>query len=238
MSKTELKIVEGGEQAEPTAQELPEQQEEFTEELPALHIDPTSFDARMAGVESCSVARELSKHWSVVAAYELEQEQLHGAIETPEEPWKAEQALRERKRELWRRKWEPKSEEALEDHIQYIKRKAARYIDWGDLGQLWNSAPRDAIELWKAIRLEARDEFVSGHYGARAFESADYMYEAFKRAQSRQLSGLPTCSYCSRRRTAFPASILAASRVEVAADNPTTRIVRMECLVRARNSVV
>jgi hypothetical protein len=37
--------------------------------------------------------------------------------------------------------------------------------------------------LWKAIRLEARDKFISGHYGARAFESADYMHEAFKRAQ-------------------------------------------------------
>jgi hypothetical protein len=151
--------------------------------IPALHIDPTSFDARIAGVEPCSVVRELSKHWSIVTAFELEQEKLHGEVKTPEEPWKAEQALRERKRELWRRKWEPKSDEALDEHIQYIKRTAARYIDWGDLGQLWNASPRDAIELWKAIRTEARNEFISGHYGARAFESADYMHEAFKRAQ-------------------------------------------------------
>lgn len=183
MSKPELKIVEGAEQAESTVQELPEQQEEFTEVIPALHIDPTSFDARVAGVEPCSVVRELSKHWSTIAAYELEQEKLHGEINTPEEPWKAEQALRERKRELWRRKWEPKSEEAIEEHIQYIKRTAARFIDWGDLGQLWNAAPLDAINLWKAIRIEARNEFVSGHYGAQAFEVADYMHEAWKRAQ-------------------------------------------------------
>ncbi len=183
MSKPELKIVEGVEQAESPVQESPEQQQEFTEMIPALHIDPTSFDARIAGVEPCSVVRELSKHWSIVTAFELEQEKLHGEVKTPEEPWKAEQALRERKRELWRRKWEPKSDEALDEHIQYIKRIAARHIDWGDLGQLWNASPLDALELWKAIRLEARDEFISGHYGARAFESADYMHEAFKRAQ-------------------------------------------------------
>ncbi|MDQ3820448.1 MAG: hypothetical protein M3362_22590, partial [Acidobacteriota bacterium] len=91
--------------------------------------------------------------------------------------------MRERKRELWLRKWEPKPDEQLEEHIKYIKRTAARHIDWGDLGQLWNANPRDALELWKAIRLEARDEFISGHYGARAFESADYMHEAYKRAQ-------------------------------------------------------
>jgi hypothetical protein len=179
---TKLKAVEKPE-------DQPEALPEFTEELPPLHIDPTSFDARMAGVEPCSVVREISKHWSSVAAYELEQEKRRGEIKTPEgakthdEVWEAEQALTERKRELWLRKWEPKSDEQLEEHIQYIKRTAARFIDWDDLGQLWNAAPRDAIELWKAIRLEARDEFVSGHYGARAFESADYMHNAFERAQ-------------------------------------------------------
>ncbi|HYP02288.1 MAG TPA: hypothetical protein VER76_19005 [Pyrinomonadaceae bacterium] len=162
---------------------------EFTEELPPLHIDPTSFDARAAGVEPCSVVREISKHWSTVAAYELEQEKRRGEVKTPEgaktyqESWEAEQALRERKRELWLRKWEPKPNEQLEEHIQYIKRKAAQFIDWGDLGQLWNASPRDAIELWKAIRLEARDEFLSGHYGARSFEVMSWQHEAWRRAQ-------------------------------------------------------
>jgi hypothetical protein len=74
-------------------------------------------------------------------------------------------------------------DEELEEHIRYIKRKAAQFIDWDDLGSLWNSSPRDAIELWKAIRLEARDEFISGHYAARVFETADYMHKAFDRAQ-------------------------------------------------------
>jgi hypothetical protein len=185
MSERKLKAVE-------KTDEKPEERSEAiesSEELPPHSIDPTSFDARIAGVESCSVVRELSKHWSTVVAYELEQEKLRGELKTPEgakthkESWEAEQALRERKRELWLRKWEPKPAEQLEEHIQYIKRTAARFIDWGDLGQLWNASPRDAIELWKAIRLEARDEFVSGHYGARAFESTKHMLEAFARAQ-------------------------------------------------------
>jgi hypothetical protein len=48
---------------------------------------------------------------------------------------------------------------------------------------LWNADPRAALDLWKAIRIEARDEFISGHYAARVFETADYMHKAFDRAQ-------------------------------------------------------
>ncbi|MBA3767403.1 MAG: hypothetical protein H0W99_10515 [Acidobacteria bacterium] len=44
-------------------------------------------------------------------------------------------------------------------------------------------------------------------------------------------------SYFSKRRIAFPASVLAASSVDVA-DGPTTLTVRMEYLLRTRNSVV
>jgi len=185
MSERKLKAVE---KTEVKPEEGPEAVE-FSEALPPLHIDPTSFDARMAGVEPCSVLREIAKHWSSVTAYELEQEKLRGELKRPEEApthqesWEREQALRARKRELWLRRWEPKPDEELEEHIQLIKRTAARFINWGDLGQLWNASPRDAIELWEAIRLEARDEFVSGHYGARAFESADYMHGSFERAQ-------------------------------------------------------
>ncbi|HEX8282455.1 MAG TPA: hypothetical protein VF588_03835 [Pyrinomonadaceae bacterium] len=179
---TKLKAVE---QPEEQPAEVPE----FTEELPPLHIDPTSFDARVAGVEPCSLLRELSKSWSSVSAFEVEQELLRGDLKKPEEAptavesWEREKAVRERKRELWLRKWEPKTAEELDEDIRYIKRKAARYIDWGDLGRLWNADPRAALDLWKAIRLEARDEFVSGHYAARVFETADYMHSAFLRAQ-------------------------------------------------------
>jgi hypothetical protein len=165
---TKLKAVENTE-------EKPEEPPEFTEELPPLHIDPTSFDARIAGVESCSVIRELSKHNSCVAAYEVEQAEMRGEVKTHEERHRLQ-------RERWLRQWERKPED-LDEYIEFIKRKALKFIDWGDLGQLWNASPRDAIELWKAIRLEARDEFISGHHGARAFDSADYMHEALKRAE-------------------------------------------------------
>jgi hypothetical protein len=180
--RTKLKAVEATEQK-------PEELTEFSEELPPLHIDPTSFDARVAGVEPCSVVRELSKHWSSVTAFEIEQEKLRGELEKPEaaathqESWEREQKVRARKRELWLQKWEPKTGEELDEDIQYIKRKAAQYIDWNDLGTLWNANPRAALDLWKAIRMEARDEFVSGHYAARVFETADYMHKAFDRAQ-------------------------------------------------------
>ena len=162
---------------------------EITEELPPLHIDPTSFDARIAGVEPCSVVRELSKHWASVSAYELEQGERRGEHKQPEEAktykeaWEAEQALSARMRELWRRKWEPLPDERLEEHVRFIKRKAARRISWGDLGRLWNSSPGDALALWRAIRLEARDEFISGHYGARCFEVMSWQHEAWRRAQ-------------------------------------------------------
>jgi hypothetical protein len=41
---TKLKAVE-------KTEEQPDELPEFTEELPPLSIDPTSFDARLAGVE-------------------------------------------------------------------------------------------------------------------------------------------------------------------------------------------
>lgn len=71
----------------------------------------------------------------------------------------------------------------LDEMVASIKSKAARFVSWGDIGTLWNESPADAVELWKALRLEARDEFISGHYGARAFEVAEYMHEVWKRAQ-------------------------------------------------------
>lgn len=57
MNKTELKVVEGGEQTATPIEQSPERTDGFTEELPPLHVDPTSFDARIAGIENCSVAR-------------------------------------------------------------------------------------------------------------------------------------------------------------------------------------
>jgi len=175
MSKPDLKIVEGGEQAAAPALESLEQADVFTEELPPLHINPTSFDARIAGVESCSVVRELSKNWSHVTAYQVEQAKMRGEVKT----WEDEDRIM---REAWERQWEKKPED-LDEYIELIKTKATRYIDWGSIGQVWNASPRDAIELWKAIRLEARDEFISGHYGARPFEVLSWQHEAFRRAQ-------------------------------------------------------
>ena len=87
----------------------PEAPPEFSEELPPLQVDPTSFDARMAGVESCSVVRELSKHWSRVAAFQVEQEQLRSR--KAGEPPLDEVALRDRRGELWRAKWEARPDE-------------------------------------------------------------------------------------------------------------------------------
>ncbi|HEV2862569.1 MAG TPA: hypothetical protein VGX48_16260 [Pyrinomonadaceae bacterium] len=179
---TNLKAVE-------KTEERPEEEPQFTEELPPLSVDPTSFYARAAGVESCSLLRELSKHWGTVTAFQLEQEQLRGELKKPgeattyEESWEREKAIRARSRELWLKKWEPKPQEELDEDILYIKRKATQYIDWGDLGRLWNASPLDAIHLWMNIRQEARDEFISGHYAARVFETADYMHKAFDRAQ-------------------------------------------------------
>ena len=148
---------------------------EFTEELPPLHIDPTSFDARIAGIEPCSVIRELSKHHAGVVAFKIKQAELRGEVKTHEDEQRVQ-------REAWEKQWEERPED-LADYIEFIKRKSVRYIDWGNVGQVWNASPRDAIELWRAIRLEARDEFFSGHYGARPFEALESHHEVFRRAQ-------------------------------------------------------
>jgi spermidine synthase len=74
MSKPKLKVVEADEQAANQTQDSREQTDDFTEALPPLHVDPTSFDVRIAGIENCSVARELAKHWASVTAFEIERE--------------------------------------------------------------------------------------------------------------------------------------------------------------------
>lgn len=137
---------------------------ELTEELPPLRVDPTSFDARVVGIEPCSVVRELSKHHFSVAAYEVQQAQRHGAAQTPAETERLH-------REAWEQQWEERAED-IDEFVELIKSKAAQRISWANIGQVWNASPADAIELWRAIRLEARDEFYSGHYGARPFEAA------------------------------------------------------------------
>jgi hypothetical protein len=119
--------------------------------------------------------RELSKHHAGVAGSKVKQAELRGEVKTHEDE---ERVLRE----AWKEQWEKKPED-LDGYIEFINRKSARYIDWGDVGQLWNASPRDAIEMWRAIRLEARDEFLSGHCGAGPFEAIESHHEVFRRAQ-------------------------------------------------------
>ena len=83
-----------------------------------------------------------------MTAFQVEREKLRGGLKKPEEATAHEEsrergkAVRARKRELWSQKGEPKPGEQLEEDIRYIKRKAARYIDWNGLGTLWNADPR------------------------------------------------------------------------------------------------
>lgn len=149
--------------------------EERTEELPPLRVNPASFDARIAGVEPCSVIRELAKHHSGLAAYEVERAQRRGEARTFEESERMH-------REAWGRQWEQRPED-LDEYVELIKSRALHSINWGSIGQVWNASPLEAMELWRAMRLEARDEFLSGHYGARVFEVMSYQHQAWRRAQ-------------------------------------------------------
>lgn len=172
--KANLKAVE-----QPAEAAQPEVQE-FSEELPPLQVDATSFDARVAGVESCSVAREVSKHWATAIAYTVGRE----VEKVDPTDFEKQHELKQRLwREQWERKREPLPSQEMQEHIAFIKRKATRFIDWGDIGQVWNTDPREAMELWRAIRLEARDESISGHYAARSFEVGVLENDAWRRAQ-------------------------------------------------------
>lgn len=181
MSKTDLKVVESDEQAaaEPE-QESPVQAEDFTEELLPIYVDVGSFDARIAGMEMCSIARELAKHCSTTSAFDVEQEERRRERENlPPLTYQEKDALL---KEAWRKQVSKRREDYDED-LEMIMRRPTRFIYWGDLHYAWNESPAHAIDLWRMIRLEARDEFISGHYGARAFESLPYMNEPWYRAQ-------------------------------------------------------
>ena len=180
MSKTDLRVVEDNEQAAAPVQERPGSVDDFTEELPPLRVDPTSFDARIAGIEPCSVARELAKHWAVVTGFEIDQEAARR--EAKGEPPISEADEDKRFRERWLEHCTSRHPNP-DELVQFIKRKASRFITWGDVGTLWKESPAEGVELWRALRIEAQYEFFSGHYGARAFEVMSYQHEAWRRAQ-------------------------------------------------------
>jgi hypothetical protein len=178
--KANLKAVE--QPAEAVEQQTSEVSEVpgLSESLPPLQVDATSFDARVAGVENCSVAREVSKHWATSIAFTIDRE----VEKVDPADYVAQHELKQRLwLEQWERKRQPLPSKEMQEHIAYIKSKATRFIDWDDIGQIWNTDPRGAMELWKAIRREARDEFIGGHYGARAFEVGVLENDAWRRAQ-------------------------------------------------------
>ena len=103
-------------------------------------------DARIAGIELCSVIRELSKHHASVAAYTVEQRQGTEKLSYEEEA--------KAHREAWEAQWAKRPDD-VDEYIEYVKRKACGgFINWDDIGQLWNNAPHDAVELWRQLRLE------------------------------------------------------------------------------------
>lgn len=180
MSKTELKVVENGEQNIAAAQESKQATYEFTEELLPVSVDVNSIDARIAGLEYCSVAYEIRKHCSSMAAFDVEQENLRRKQENlPPLTYEEEDAML---KEAWQRHLRKKKED-YDEHLSFLRRRPVRYLDWGELRYAWNESPADAADMWREIRLEARDEFLSGHYGARSFESLPYMQDPWHRAQ-------------------------------------------------------
>ena len=138
-----------------------------------MRLPKISSRQRIAGIKSCSVARELAKHWGTVTAFEIEREAAQR--EAKGEPPISEADEDERFRELWLDKC-TRRHHSPNDLIEFIKRKASHFITWGDAGSLWKESPAEALELWRALRLEAREEFFSGHYGSRVFEVLSYQH--------------------------------------------------------------
>jgi hypothetical protein len=56
-------------------------------------------------------------------------------------------------------------------------------MTWYDIGRLYHSSPADALWLWRELRLEAWDDFISGHFGARVFEHTEHRHNAYSRAE-------------------------------------------------------
>ena len=115
----------------------------FTEELPPLQIDPRSFDARIAGIEQCSVVGELAKHRCSITAFEIDQEKARRARDGEAPAEDEDKLFRQRWLEVCSRRHPDPAE-----FIEHIKRKASRFVNWGDIGR-----PRNAEVcsfLWPA----------------------------------------------------------------------------------------
>ncbi|MFL6229033.1 MAG: hypothetical protein ACJ741_09650, partial [Pyrinomonadaceae bacterium] len=140
MSDNTLKVV-GGTDVSVNEETTPETPDDggFTEELPPLPVDPRSFDARIAGIERCSVARELAKHHSSIIAFDVKREQERREAEGLP-PTDERRLFRERWLEVCSRR-HPDPDE----YVEFIKAKSSRFVDWGDIGTLWNESPAEAI---------------------------------------------------------------------------------------------
>jgi hypothetical protein len=70
-----------------------------------------------------------------------------------------------------------------EDYYRQITSMSVKSISWLSIDRLFRYNPEAAQALWEDLKEQADKDFKSGHFAARAFESAELQQDPWKRAQ-------------------------------------------------------
>ena len=111
-----------------------------------------SADAAIPEQETSSLARELSRAYSQMAAFYRDQLQLIG----PDADTRA-------------RGLDHTEQEAADDRTR-IRERPADQVSWFDLNRLIERNPEEMVASWSHIKVEARRELASGHRTAQALD--------------------------------------------------------------------
>jgi hypothetical protein len=75
------------------------------------------------------------------------------------------------------------AETTAEKLFNDLKYRSVNNIDWFDMRQLFKLEPAAAEAIWKRLKTEAREDFESGSFAAKIFETTAWRRDPWRRAQ-------------------------------------------------------
>jgi hypothetical protein len=130
--------------------------------LEKVHIN----SLEMAALERGSVLRELQHAYLKYVAFLRSKE---GGALSPDEARK--------------RAYEHLDEEKAARVIARVTSMPVDTINFLQLSELWGASPQHAERLWQLVKLEAQEDFESGHMAANGFMPVEWMQEAWRKAR-------------------------------------------------------
>lgn len=135
----------------------------ITEEKESL-VDINSLEASFQGIEFGSVEREIRRALVDRVLFYTKEEKLNLQAATE-------------------RAFDPHPDTSTEEELKEILQTPVDTISWWTISTIYERNPALAIQLWKEIKQEARNELESGHRAAGGLEVVDWQRDPWSRAQ-------------------------------------------------------